>query len=85
MSARESLFSALNETLESPPGRWPVEEVAARWDAVEWYEREAWLRFGWRAAPWERAPDFAARILKADRKLTLERAAKPVVDFPRGL
>lgn len=61
--------------------RWPVDEVDARWNAVEWHEREAWLRYGWRAAPWEDAPTFAARILKGDSKLTLANAAKLVVIF----
>ena len=54
--------------------RLPVEEVAERWAAIQPAEREAFLRFGTKAAPWESPPDYAARILKSDPKITLDGA-----------
>lgn len=62
-------------------GRWSQDEVDDRWCAVNPDEREAWLRFGTRPAPWENAPDFAERILKGDPNLTLQNAATLTVVF----
>lgn len=56
-------------------------DVDERWAAVKSDEREAWLLWGKRAAPWENAPDYAERILKGDPKLTLEGARTIAVVF----
>jgi hypothetical protein len=61
--------------------RWSIQEIAARWGAVLFVEREAFLRFGTRHAPWESTPAYAARILKADRNISLENAAKVAAVF----
>jgi hypothetical protein len=48
--------------------------VDERWAAITPSEREAFLRFGTKAAPWESTPDYAERILKSDPKITLDGA-----------
>jgi hypothetical protein len=58
------------ETIE----RWPITLVMERWYAFTPDEREALLRYGSKPAPWESTPDTAYRILKADRRVTLEGA-----------
>lgn len=47
------------------------EQVEERWAAIGPDEREAFLLFGTKAAPWESPPDYAARILKADPNVSL--------------
>jgi hypothetical protein len=56
-------------------------EVEERWAAIAPSEREAFLRFGTKAAPWESVPDYAERILKADPKITLAGARTVAVIF----
>jgi hypothetical protein len=55
--------------------------VDERLDALTPRERLALLRYGWRPAPWENPPDFAARILKRDPKITLANSRRLVAIF----
>lgn len=61
--------------------RWALTEVQTRWAAIEPGEREAFLRYGRGDAPWESAPDYAARILKVDWHISLDNAAKLAAIF----
>lgn len=60
---------------------WDEDFTTERWDAVEPHEREAFLRYGLNPAPWESPPAFAARILKADPKMSLDNGAKLAIIF----
>jgi len=57
------------------------EEINERWLATTTEERDKFMRYGRRAAPDEAPPDFAARILKFDPKITLLNARRLVVIF----
>lgn len=55
--------------------------VAERMAALTPLEQLAVLRHGWYKAPWEDVPDFAARILKRDPRITLASGAKVAAIF----